>query len=79
MKLIAAALLVMLAGCTSLDTFRAGIATQGADLNDRALVDAEWLICNAISVGAWRRAYGSNPDKAQAWRALCRTDVTQTP
>lgn len=79
-KLCATALLwLSLSGCTSLDAFRSGIADHGAEVSDRALVDAQWLMCNAVSVGAWRRAFGNSPEKAAAWRTLCAETMTQTP
>jgi hypothetical protein len=42
--------LALLAGCASLDTTRSSLAGQGAEVADRALVDATWIMCNAISV-----------------------------
>jgi hypothetical protein len=79
-KLTALCLVVLLlAGCTTLDSARSSIATQGAEVSDRALVDGLWLVCSAASVGAWRRQFGQDPKRAEAWRVLCSTAVIETP
>ena len=76
---VMALIALLLSGCSGLDAFRSGIADHGAEVSDRALVDAQWLMCNAVSVGAWRRAFGNSPEKAAAWRTLCAETMTQTP
>jgi len=38
----------------------------------------ERTICRNISAGTWRRMYGSNPVRAQAWRDL-RANPAETP
>jgi hypothetical protein len=79
-KITALCLVVLLlAGCTALDSARSGIATQGAEVSDRALVDATWVICRAVSIGAWLRAFGNDRQKADAWKTLCSEPVTHTP
>jgi hypothetical protein len=47
------------------------VSTHGAKVEDEALTTAEWTLCNAISVGAWRRAYAGNEAKASSWAVLC--------
>lgn len=48
-------LILLLPGCAQL-----GIAVdKAADANDQALIDAEFVICNAASVGAIERRYNS--------------------
>ncbi|MCU0810119.1 MAG: hypothetical protein MUE59_03635 [Thiobacillaceae bacterium] len=71
MKTLAALLLLTLTGCASFDSMQAAVATHGAKAEDEARVTAEWTLCNAISVGAWRRAYAGNDAKASAWAVLC--------
>jgi hypothetical protein len=74
-----ALLCLLLSGCTSLDALRPGIATRGAEVSDQALVDATFVLCRGITVGAWLRAFGSDPERAHAWRQLCAERITQTP
>jgi hypothetical protein len=53
------------------DTFRQTAAVKGAAAMDEGLVNAEWWICNAASVGSIQRRYGKSPEMAAAWRQLC--------
>jgi len=64
---------VMVAGCSSVAIDRV------ADASDAARVAAETVICRGITVGAWMRAYGDSPSRAQAWRDLCRDGAVSTP
>jgi len=64
-------IIVLVSGCASFDSMQAAVATHGAKAEDEARVTAEWTLCNAISVGAWRRAYAGNEAKASAWAVLC--------
>lgn len=68
---------LFLAGCTTIDAGQ--IAEKGAAVNDEARESAEFVICRAISVGAWTRAYGQNAERAQAWRTLCSPRIEHTP
>lgn len=64
-------LTLLLAGCAGLDTAQTAVAQTGAKAADEARQTAEWTLCNAISVGAWRRAYAGDDARAQGWAALC--------
>lgn len=66
---------VGLAGCASFQSLIAG----GAQINDAAALAAETTICRGISIGAWVRAYGSDPEKAKAWKALCEDQIEVLP
>lgn len=55
---------------------RQGVATYGAQAMDEGLLNAEWFVCKAASVGSVQRRYGSSPEKAAAWKALCLIDTT---
>jgi hypothetical protein len=68
-----AAIALTLTGCASNQ-----VATMGAAINDEARTGAEFVLCQGISVGAWRRAYGDSQDRADAWRRLC-AEAKQTP
>ena len=61
-----------LSGCS--DVLRAGVVQRGATVADKALEDAEFLLCRAATVGSVVRRYGVSTDKADAWRTICRTD-----
>lgn len=69
------ALLLALTGCGTLSN----LVSAGAKINDGAADAAEVTICRSISVGAWIRAYGSDPEKAKAWRALCSEQIGEMP
>lgn len=49
----------------------ATIADKGADISDELRKDAEFVLCRAITVGAWYRAYASSSELMQAWSTLC--------
>ena len=73
--LLAVLALSTLAGCSTLS----GLVDAGAKANDAAAVSAEVAICRGISIGAWVRAYGSDPAKAKAWRVLCDERLEALP
>lgn len=68
-------LLALLTGCAALT----GLVQQGAAANDAAAQAAEVTLCRGISIGAWRRAYGADPARATAWKALCADQLVATP
>lgn len=70
---------ILVSGCAEFGAIKSGVATHGANLADEALITGEWTICQAITVGAWKRAYGNDAEKAAAWRALCASGVKHTP
>lgn len=47
------------------------LVRQGADLNDSALLDAEFIICRSASKGAVDRRYGQTEQTAAAYTAFC--------
>ena len=67
-------IVLLLAGCAATP-----IADQLAGPADGLRDSAEVALCRAITVGSWMRAYGNDPEKAQAWRTLCSQAATQTP
>ena len=76
---IAALLVLTLAGCAEWGALKTGVASHGENAADEVRTTAEWTLCQAMTVGAWKRAYGSDPDKAGAWKVLCASDVKATP
>lgn len=72
MKTVLVLIFVMLAvGCAELNAAKAGVAIHGARAADTELEVAEWGVCQAVTMGAWQRRYGSKPDKIDGWRKLC--------
>lgn len=65
------------------DAARMAAQQYGAQAMDEALVNTEWFMCNGASIGAIKRRYGSDPERAAAWRAICNTgdsiDIILTP
>ncbi len=80
MRLLPAALAALaLTACTGLNTAQSLIADKGSAAADEIRDTAEFAICRGITVGAWVRAYGTSPERAQAWRVLCSQTVGETP
>lgn len=73
---LALILILALAGCA---TAVQNVEREGAQVADGVREAAEFAICKGITVGAWVRAYASNPSKASAWRALCSIMVIEAP
>ncbi len=71
MKTVLVLMMLMLSGCASWDTLQAGFAVEGARAADEALQTYEWGICEAATVGSWKRRYGQDPNKAEAWAMMC--------
>ena len=66
--------LISLAGCGFTDTgdfIRKTASQAGAQAFDEGLVNAEWFICQAASIGAIKRRYGQSAEAAAAYDALC--------
>jgi hypothetical protein len=58
-------------GCANLQRNQAAAELSGAQLADGVRETAEWTLCNAITVGAWRRGYAGDAEKSMGWAALC--------
>ncbi len=73
---LALALLLAACGFTSQgDLVRKGIAEYGAQAMDEGLVNAEFFVCRAASVGSVIRRYGRSRETAEAWKTLCQGDA----
>lgn len=70
-------MMALLSGCAGWQVVQAGVARNGALVADEALETAEWAVCEAPTMGAWQRRYGSQPDRAEAWRRLCSRDAAK--
>jgi hypothetical protein len=78
-RAIIAACALGLPGCAQYTAGLTAGVDQYARVQDEAQHAAELLICRGISIGAWRRAYGEDPERAEAWRVLCADRPTATP
>lgn len=76
--LLAIFILATLTGCAQYGVVKTAVAVEGAKAADEVRTTAEWTLCDAITVGAWRRAYAGDPGKADGWKALCQQPV-ETP
>ncbi len=65
------ALALLLGGCA---TARDVAKQKGAQAADSALLDAEWLVCKATSIGAVKRRYGQTVESAETYRRFCDGD-----
>lgn len=64
-RIVLFAALALLAGCGFTpegDALRAAIAAKGAEAYDAGLDNSVWFVCNAASIGAINRRFGSDPD-----------------
>lgn len=57
-------------GCAEIAALRAGAASHGADAADQTLETALWAICNATPVGAIKRRFKTDEERA-AYSTLC--------
>lgn len=64
-------------GCAEYQTISKAVAVQGAQAADATLASAEWGLCDAVTVGAWMRRYGTSSDLAGAWHTLCARPFNQ--
>ena len=71
---ILACLSLALGGCgftSGGEKVRQGVSTYGAQAMDEGLVNAEWFICSAASIGSVKRRYGKTKETADAYNTLC--------
>ena len=78
MKRLSIVLTVGLAGCIPSSLVQKAVEPI-AQLNDDTRLAAETVLCRGISIGAWMRAYGSDPEKSAGWRALCQEQIRNMP
>ena len=62
---------ILVSGCAEFGVIKSGVATHGAKIADENLDVSVWGLCNAQTVGAWVRRYGTDQAKSEAWRVLC--------
>lgn len=65
------AALVSVGGCAQVGAVKTAVAVNGAKAADEARTAAEWALCDAMTVGAWRRGYAGDANKADGWKKLC--------
>lgn len=66
----------MMTGCAEFGVAKTAIAVNGAKAADAELEVAEWGVCEATTMGAWERRYGTSPDKIDGWKKLCTKSVS---
>lgn len=71
-------MLVLAVGLTACSMLPAAVDVAEETAATAVVQSAERTICRNIPIGTWRRLYGSNPVRAQAWRDLCANPV-ETP
>lgn len=75
MKTCIVVVAMALSGCAALSP----TVDKAADAYDQARLGAEFTMCRAISIGAWVRAYGNDPERAKAWKTICHPQVSELP
>ena len=77
MKTITIMLLaLLLTGCAGWGAFRAAANAESARVADESMRVAVWAVCRPQTVGAWQREFGTDPERAEAWRVLCGYKAT---
>ena len=66
-------------GCSTLVPLADSLIPKAAEAADGMRNGAEYTLCNAITMGAWRREYGDNPRKAAGWALLCNPPTALIP
>lgn len=72
--LVLAALLALAACGNAREAAREGfeaLQTEGAAAADTLAKGAEWVVCNAATVGAVRRRWGQSVEEAKVYAAFC--------
>lgn len=72
-------LLLLLSGCASYNGFAGLVQTQGADVADKQMDAAIFLICRGVTIGAWVRRFGESQTSAEAWGVLCASKTLTPP
>lgn len=73
-RLFCLALVLLLPACAEYTAATNAIKVGGAAAYDHALSEAEFVICNAASVGSVRRRYGATQEMAETWHKLCSAE-----
>lgn len=68
--------LLTISGCTMLPP---GVVPHVQGAADAMRDTAEYTLCNAITVGAWRREFGNDARKAVGWELLCNPSPAVVP
>ena len=68
--LIVVMIMVAVIVLSSCQMYRAAIAEKGAEASDATLESALWTICNAVPVGAVKRHFKAEDERA-AYNAIC--------
>ena len=64
-------LMMMLSACASVDVAKKAIANKAAQASATALLDAEWWVCRAASVGSVKDRYGQSVERSMLYKNFC--------
>jgi hypothetical protein len=68
-----------LTGCAQYGAVTGAIRVNGAEVADKELDAAVYILCRGITVGAWVRRFGNNTEAAAAWKTICLDKAVITP
>ena len=63
--------LLVLSACASYETVRDTIVDKAADVADQVLIDSEFTLCEASTIGSVKRRYGQSVERANLYREFC--------
>jgi hypothetical protein len=70
---------ILMSGCAQYGAVTGAIRTNGAEVADKEMDAAVYILCKGVTVGAWMRRFGSNDASANAWKTLCVEGAIATP
>lgn len=68
------AMIIVLSGCGTMNTYRTHAKAAGAQAYDEGLDMAVAVICNDTSVGSIKRRFGISKSSMQSWIQFCYGD-----
>jgi hypothetical protein len=70
---------ILMSGCAQYGAVTGAIRTNGAEVADKEMEAAVYVLCKGVTVGAWVRRFGTNQASADAWKVLCVEQAVTTP
>jgi hypothetical protein len=71
LKLSILVLILGTTGCAALDPVKGAFVRQAKSSIQRAHQDAQFVICEALTIGEYKRTYGRTDESRAAYAAFC--------
>ena len=73
MKVLFILVALILSSCTVIDAGKDVFKNKGAEISQKALTDAEYVLCKLAPVGSVINRYGQTSERAQEYKTFCNT------